>query len=160
MSCIEQVQERAKFRQIRHQSVSMKYFRLVYCIYCTNDHYMSPGKTTEFSGGSNCWDVFCLRNRTVLKMFLPFGSLWKVTKRGLGIAGVCGGFAIFCTTGFVDGDLNDNHRMFLNIEVIFCMKPELVELVFPVLFPFPPVDNFLPLLLDIDTKVDFFFTIS
>ena len=89
-------------------------------------------------------------------MFLPLGSLRKVTKRGLGIAGVCGGFAIFCTTGFVDGDLNDNHRMFLNIEVIFCMKPELVELVFPVLFPFPPVDNFLPLLLDIDTKVDFF----
>ena len=64
-----------------------------------------------------------------------------MTKRGLGIAGFGG-----CTSVFV-GDLSDNHRIFLNIEVIFCIKP----LPFPLLAP--ELDDFL--LVDIDTRVDF-----
>ena len=94
--------------------------------------------------------MFCLRNRTDLKIFLPLGSLRKVTKRGLElIAGLVGAF---CTTGFV-GDLIDNHRIFLNMEVMFCMKPELVLPVLLLLPLIPEVD--FRLVDDIATSVDF-----
>ena len=78
-----------------------------------------------------------------MKIFLPLGNLRKVlTKQGLlELIGAGGGqFLAFCTTVFFVGDLIDNHRIFLNIEVTFCIKPDVVLL--PLLFPFP-----LPLIL-------------
>ena len=59
--------------------------------------------------------MFC--RRSALNMFAPLGSRRRVTNRGW-LGPIAEGT---CTDA--GGDLTDNHRMFLNIEVTFCMKP-------------------------------------
>ena len=67
----------------------------------------------EDSGGKSLWEVFCLfkaQNR-----FLPFDNFLKVTNLGCWLV-----FAVCTVTGI--GEWTLNHRMFLNIDVMLCMK--------------------------------------
>ena len=74
-------------------------------------------------------------------MFFPLGSRLRVTRRGClltGGVGNCSTVLSLVETESAEsaaGDLIDNHRIFLNMEVTFCMKLLLL-----------PVDDFrLPL---------------
>ena len=80
---------------------------------------MSSGKMEE-SGGSNLWEVFCLFKTQ--KMFLPLDNFLKVANLGCCRWWWWLVFAVCTVVTACNGERTLNHRIFLNIEVTFCMK--------------------------------------